>query len=336
MLKARFSSGLLLMCLSGTVSFSMSGAEMGAVITSVAKQGQQFQAQSKQFDDQKKVHTDALNQTNVAVNQQASNLNMTSPYGTGATPPTANPGYPLVDQYTNPQYWQQRGHQFKFSMDVASKRSESMNNLAKIELEQQKKKDQMMTEALGNIMNTIGSTIEQQAKDKAAQAKKDAEEAAKNELAKCASQVCLPTTSDGKYYLEGNEISQSQYDNIMNTNERINKVEEEVDNKNPWVQKTEKGEWKIEVDKGVWEIERDPQKVLAHINEKEKETIQQKKQTEKDIHETLKAKNEAAGNDKLVQHYTDKLEELEKELEVTNDLLNQVDEAQDNAPGIIP
>lgn len=208
MLKARFSSGLLLMCLSGTVSFSMSGAEMGAVITSVAKQGQQFQAQSKQFDDQKKVHKDALNQTNVAVNQQASNLNMTSPYGTGATPPTANPGYPLVDQYTNPQYWQQRGHQFKFSMDVASKRSESMNNLAKIELEQQKKKDQMMTEALGTIMNTIGSTIEQQAKDKAAQAKKDAEEAAatnrRNALSNCQSSAgCTPVKTTGGYTIPG-------------------------------------------------------------------------------------------------------------------------------------
>ena len=138
MLIDRFSKELLLICFTGTITFAMSGADMGSIITSVAKQGQQFQAQSKQFDDQKKVHKDALYQTDVAVNQQASNLNMTSPYGNGASAPMANPGYPLVDRYTNPQYWQQRGHQFKFSMDVASKRSESKNNLAKIELEQQK------------------------------------------------------------------------------------------------------------------------------------------------------------------------------------------------------
>ena len=34
---------------------------------------------------------------------------MTSPYGTGATPPVAAAGYPLTDPYTNPQYWSQRG-----------------------------------------------------------------------------------------------------------------------------------------------------------------------------------------------------------------------------------
>tara|TARA_Y100000589_G_scaffold209234_1_gene197301 strand:- start:85 stop:906 length:822 start_codon:yes stop_codon:yes gene_type:complete len=164
------------------MNHAISGAELAPMLTSLAQAGQQYQAQSKQFDEQKKVQQSKLNEINAVTNKQSATAEMTSPYGTGATPPVAAAGYPLLDPYSNPQYWAQRGQQFKFSMDVASKRSETMNNMAKIQLEQEKKKQEMMMKGIGTLMKTAGSTMGQMAADKKAEELK--EKAALEEKAK--------------------------------------------------------------------------------------------------------------------------------------------------------
>ena len=118
--------------------FAVGSTDMAALLTTAGKAGLEYQKQSKQFEQQKKEQQSKLNEINAVTNKQTAMSDMTSPYGTGATPPVAAAGYPLTDPYTNPQYWSQRGQQFKFSMEVAGKRSEANNSMAKIELEQEK------------------------------------------------------------------------------------------------------------------------------------------------------------------------------------------------------
>ena len=150
-------------------SFAASMADLAPMLTTFAQAGQQYQQQSKQFEQQKKEQQSKLNEINVATSQQTAMADMTSPYGTGATPPVAAAGYPLTDPYANPQYWTQRGQQFKFSMDVAAKRSDAMNSMAKIQLEQEKQKQKMMMEGVGTVMQSAGGLMEQMAADKKAE-----------------------------------------------------------------------------------------------------------------------------------------------------------------------
>ena len=153
-----------------------SATDMAAMLTTFAKTGQEYQNQSKQFEQQRKEQQSKLNEINAVANKQTAMADMTSPYGTGATPPVAAAGYPLTDPYTNPQYWSQRGQQFKFSMDVAAKRSDAMNNMAKIQLEQEKQKQKMMMEGVGTLMKSAGGLMGQMAADKKAEELKKAEE----------------------------------------------------------------------------------------------------------------------------------------------------------------
>ncbi len=167
---------LILSVAFNSLNFAAGAADFAPMLQTFAQAGLQYQQQSKQFDQQKNTQQSKINEINAATSTQTANADMTSPYGTGATPPVAAAGYPLLDPYSNPQYWSQRGQQFKFSMDVASKRSEAMNDMAKIQLEQEKKKQEMMMKAIGTVMKTAGSTMGQMAKDKKAQELKKAEE----------------------------------------------------------------------------------------------------------------------------------------------------------------
>ena len=54
-------------------------------------------------------------------------------------------------------------------MDVAAKRSDAMNNMAKIQLEQEKQKQQMMMEGVGTLMKSAGGLMGQMAADKKAE-----------------------------------------------------------------------------------------------------------------------------------------------------------------------
>ncbi len=149
--------------------FAVGSTDFAALLTTGGKAALEYKQQSKQFEQQKKEQQSKLNEINAVTNKQAAMSNMTSPYGTGATPPVAAAGYPLTDPYANPQYWSQRGQQFKFSMDVASKRSETMNDMAKIQLEQEKQKQQMMMEGVGTLMKSAGGLMGQMAADKKAE-----------------------------------------------------------------------------------------------------------------------------------------------------------------------
>ena len=165
---------LILSIAFNSLNFAAGAADFAPMLQTFAQAGLQYQQQSKQFDQQKNTQQSKINEINAATSTQTANADMTSPYGTGATPPVAAAGYPLLDPYSNPQYWAQRGQQFKFSMDVASKRSEAMNDMAKIQLEQEKKKQEMMMKGIGTLMKTAGSTMGQMAKDKALKEKQEA------------------------------------------------------------------------------------------------------------------------------------------------------------------
>ena len=160
---------LILIVTCGLQRVAASATDIAAMLTTFAKTGQEYQNQSKQFEQQRKEQQSKLNEINAVTNKQTAMADMTSPYGTGATPPVAAAGYPLTDPYTNPQYWSQRGQQFKFSMDVAAKRSDAMNNMAKIQLEQEKQKQKMMMEGVGTLMKSAGGLMGQMAADKKAE-----------------------------------------------------------------------------------------------------------------------------------------------------------------------
>ena len=189
-------------------SFAASMADLAPMLTTFAQAGQQYQQQSKQFEQQKKEQQSKLNEINVATSQQTAMADMTSPYGTGATPPVAAAGYPLTDPYANPQYWTQRGQQFKFSMDVAAKRSDAMNSMAKIQLEQEKQKQKMMMEGVGTVMQSAGGLMEQMAADKKAEELKIASELEVEQ------QAAEGVAKDRKKLVKARDRLQSQLDDI--------------------------------------------------------------------------------------------------------------------------
>ena len=61
-------------------------------------------------------------------------------------------------------------------MDVAAKRSDAMNSMAKIQLEQEKQKQKMMMEGVGTLMQSAGGLMGQMAADKKAEELKIASE----------------------------------------------------------------------------------------------------------------------------------------------------------------
>jgi|GEM_PF-1565654 len=146
------SSGL---CMANTAA-SMSGLMSG--VGQLAQVGQQMQQQRQEQATQERALAQEEAQINSTVNQNTNNP-QTSPYTVPQNLPNASNGYPILDPYANAQYWTQRGHQFKFSMDVAGKRAELQNKKAKMMLEAEKNKTAAMLKGLGEVMKVAGDQM---------------------------------------------------------------------------------------------------------------------------------------------------------------------------------
>jgi|GEM_PF-1743642 len=125
-------------------------------------QGVQQAQKDKQAADQKQQQLDqelgkVTGQENFATGQGQSQGIYTNPVQNLGTP---NQGYPVLDPYKNPGYWQQRGHQFQFNMSMAAKRAELTDQKAAEALAAERQMTNSMLGAVGGLLQTAGGQME--------------------------------------------------------------------------------------------------------------------------------------------------------------------------------
>jgi type II secretory pathway pseudopilin PulG len=146
--------------LTGSI-FAMDMAGMGSVLQTVAggasdfaKMQQQQNAQNKEFQNKQREEQGQLNQQQMD-SQQNSAYNQIG----GMTNRQNQSGYPILDPYANPGYWNARSTQFQNSMGMAEKRSQMQNEAAQRAMEQELEKTKMMMKMIGGMMEKAGDQM---------------------------------------------------------------------------------------------------------------------------------------------------------------------------------
>jgi len=171
----------LLLCLlvfhPGSWASGISASELGAGLTSVAntlKTAEQAKDVKKESDKKQKDLDAELGKVQGQENQATG---AASRQGLYSAPPSnavaPNRGYPILDPYARPGYWQQRGHQFKFNMGMAAKRAQIQNQKAQKAMAAENAMTNKMLGAVGQLMNTAGSQMEKIGKERDKAATKD-------------------------------------------------------------------------------------------------------------------------------------------------------------------
>jgi hypothetical protein len=176
----RIKMRVLLLCLlvfgSGIQAAGVSASEWGAGLTSVAQTLKTINdaKSAKNESDKKQKDLDAdlgkiqgqENQATGAANRQGL---YTMPVNNAVAP---NRGYPILDPYARPGYWQQRSHQFKFNMGMAAKRAQIQNQGAAKAMAAENAMTNKMLGAVGQLLNTAGSQMGKIGKERDSAARK--------------------------------------------------------------------------------------------------------------------------------------------------------------------
>ena len=165
--------GILTFLSSLGLSFAVGGSDIAPILSNLAT----GLSSIKQAEQANKASSSSENQPSTVANTQAAQAAVQNVYASpvqnfGAT------GYPVLDPYQLPGYWQNRQTAYATSMTNAQVGAQKMNEAANRALEAERTKTNEMLKLVGSTLETAGGQMEKIGAEKA----KEAEEAKKKDL----------------------------------------------------------------------------------------------------------------------------------------------------------